>query len=152
MADNENLNEEGVLAPLGSDYELPFSHHFETPIERAYDKALHWVKVGVRPQHLFLEDSKMSVINFQKIMKDPLLAQAGIVRYIDFRCSLTLSNNDVDAVFSSVCYYEEDSEPTYVNAYDPEVNSIKEVLEMVSNNLFAYLQKPLVHNEYGSSL
>ena len=77
-------------------------------------------------------------------MKDPLLAQAGVERMVDFRCSLTLSDTDVDAVFSSVCYYEPDSEPQYINAYDPELSSIKEVLNMVSTNLFNYLQKPLL--------
>ena len=80
-------------------------------------------------------------------MRDPLLIQAGVERFVDFRCSLTLSDTDVDAVFSSVCYYEADSEPTYINAYDPELSSIKEVLNMVSENLFNYLQKPLVHND-----
>ena len=54
----------------------------------------------------------------------------------------------LDAVFSSVCYYEPGAEPTYINAYDPELSSIKEVLNMVSNNLFSYLQKPLLQQDF----
>lgn len=149
MSDNANDIEdddkdEGSVAPPGSDYEVAFSYHSDTQLERAYDKADHWVKAGVRPDRIFLENRSMGVINFRKIMRDPLLIQAGVERSIDFRCSLTLSDTDVDAVFSSVCYYEPDSEPTYINAYDPELNSIKEVLGMVGQNLFAYLQKPLL--------
>lgn len=152
MAD---MNDEGVAKenevmapPPGSDYEVAFTHHSENPLERAYDKAVHWVKAGVRPQKIFLEDRSMGVINFRKVMKDPLLLQAGVERMIDFRCSLTLSDTDVDAVFSSVCYYDPDApEPSYINAYDPELGSIKDVLNMVSMNLFSYLQKPLVRPE-----
>ncbi|HAR79590.1 MAG TPA: hypothetical protein DCR21_02050 [Succinivibrionaceae bacterium] len=149
MADieNENLDEENMSPPPGSDYEVAFTHHSDTQLERAYDKACHWVKSGVRPNRIFLEDRSMGVINFRKIMRDPLLIQAGVERMVDFRCSLTLSDTDVDAVFSSVCYYEEGSEPAYINAYDPELSSIKEVLNMVSTNLFNYLQKPLVHSD-----
>ncbi len=143
--DLEKAGEE-VSPPPGSDYEVPFSYHSDTPLERAFDKAEHWVRNGVRPDRLFLDDRSMSVINFRKVMHDPLLIQAGVDRFIDFRCSLSLSDTDVDAVFSSVCYYEPDSEPTYINAYDPELNSVKEVLNMVSQNLFNYLQKPLLKN------
>lgn len=145
--DNAVRDDENMAPPPGSDYEVAFTYHSDTQLERAYDKAVHWVKAGVRPQKIFLEDRSMGVINFRKIMKDPLLAQAGVERMVDFRCSLTLSDTDVDAVFSSVCYYEPDSEPQYINAYDPELSSIKEVLNMVSNNLFAYLQKPLLQQE-----
>ena len=149
MTDNPHATtaedkEEGLMAPPGSDYEVPFSYHSDTQLERAYDKADHWVKAGVRPDRIFLENRSMGVINFRKTMRDPLLIKAGIERTIDFRCSLTLSDTDVDAVFSSVCYYEADSEPTYINAYDPELNSIREVLSMVGQNLFSYLQKPLL--------
>ncbi|MBQ9274369.1 MAG: hypothetical protein IJ228_06090 [Succinivibrio sp.] len=150
MSDIENDEiEKGddLTPPPGSDYEVAFTHHSETQLERAFDKALHWVKVGVRPDRIFLEDHSMGVINFRKVMRDPILIQAGVERMIDFRCSLTLSDTDVDAVFSSVCYYETGSEPTYINAYDPELSSIKEVLNMVGNNLFAYLQKPLLNRE-----
>ena len=145
--ENENEKDESMAPPPGSDYEVAFSYHSESMLERAYDKAEHWVKEGVRPKKIFLEDRSMGVINFRKIMRDPLLIQAGVERFVDFRCSLTLSDTDVDAVFSSVCYYEADSEPTYINAYDPELSSIKEVLNMVSENLFNYLQKPLVRND-----
>lgn len=116
--------------------------------QRAFDKADHWVKNGVKPNQIFLDDRSMGVINFRKEMRDPLLIQAGVERLIDFRCSLTLSDTDVDAVFSSVCYYEPGAEPTYINAYDPELSSIKEVLNMVSNNLFSYLQKPLLQQDF----
>lgn len=150
MNDEGMAKDDEVMAPPpGSDYEVAFTYHSETQLERAYDKAAHWVKAGVRPQKIFLEDRSMGVINFRKVMKDPLLIQAGVERLIDFRCSLTLSDTDVDAVYSSVCYYEPDSEPAYINAYDPELSSIKEVLNMVSNNLFGYLQKPLLHPEDG---
>ncbi len=142
--DSIERDDDSMSPPPGSDYEVAFSYHSENQLERAYDKAEHWVKFGVRPRRIFLEDRSMSVINFRKIMRDPLLIQAGVERFIDFRCSLTLSDTDVDAVFSSVCYYESDSEPTYINAYDPELSSIKEVLNMVSQNLFNYLQKPLL--------
>ena len=135
---------EKLAPPPGSDYEVAFTYHSETQLERSYDKAHHWVISGVRPNQIFLDDRSMGVINFRKEMKDPLLIQAGVERLIDLRCSLTLSDTDVDAVFSSVSYYEPGCEPTYINAYDPELSSIKEVLNMVSNNLFAYLQKPLV--------
>lgn len=147
--ENEDLDrtEENLAPPPGSDYEVPFTCHSETSLERAYDKASHWVKVGVRPNRIFLEDRSMGVINFRKVMRDPILIQAGVERMIDFRCSLTLSDTDVDAVFSSVCYYETGYEPTYINAYDPELGSIREVLKMVCDNLFAYLQKPLLHPE-----
>ncbi|MBO6258560.1 MAG: hypothetical protein J6M93_04415 [Succinivibrio sp.] len=149
MSDIENddiaKNEDNLAPPPGSDYEVAFTYHSDTQLERAYDKADHWVKAGVRPNKIFLEDRSMGVINFRKVMKDPLLIEAGVERMVDFRCSLTLSDTDVDAVFSSVCYYESGTEPTYINAYDPELNSIKEVLNMVSNNLFTYLQKPLMH-------
>ena len=154
MNDEGQARDDEVLAPPpGSDYEVAFTYHSENPLERAYDKAVHWVKVGVNPKKIFLEDRSMGVINFRKIMKDPLLIQAGVERYIDFRCSLTLSDTDVDAVFSSVCYYEPDCEPSYINAYDPELSSIKDVLNMVSTNLFTYLQKPLLHaDEYEQDL
>lgn len=149
MSDIENddiaKNEDNLAPPPGSDYEVAFTYHSDTQLERAYDKADHWVKAGVRPNKIFLEDRSMGVINFRKVMKDPLLIEAGVERMVDFRCSLTLSDTDVDAVFSSVCYYENGTEPTYINAYDPELSSIKEVLNIVSNNLFAYLQKPLMH-------
>ena len=144
--ENEVEKDDNMAPPPGSDYEVAFSYHSDNMLERAYDKAEHWVKEGVRPKKIFLEDRSMGVINFRKVMRDPLLIQAGVERFVDFRCSLTLSDTDVDAVFSSVCYYEPDSEPTYINAYDPELNSIKEVLNMVSENLFKYLQKPLVRN------
>lgn len=148
MSENENddldRDDDNMAPPPGSDYEIAFTHHSDTVLERAYDKAVHWVKAGVRPQKVFLEDRSMGVINFRKVMKDPLLLQAGIERMVDFRCSLTLSDTDVDAVFSSVCYYEPDSEPTYINAYDPELSSIKDVLNLVAQNLFNYLQKPLI--------
>lgn len=152
MADSEKKEEsvksdEMVAPPPGSDYEVPFTYHSDAHLERAYDKAAHWVKAGVRPNRIFLEDRAMGVINFRKVMRDPLLIQAGVERMIDFRCSLTLSDTDVDAVFSSVCYYETGCDPSYINAYDPELGSIKEVLNMVSNNLFEYLQKPLIHVE-----
>ena len=149
MSDFENddvqqKSSERLAPPPGSDYEVAFTCHSDTQFERAYDKAEHWVKFGVRPNQIFLDDRSMGVINFRKEMKDPLLIQAGVERMIDFRCSLTLSDTDVDAVFSSVCYYEPDSEPTYINAYDPELSSIKEVLNIVSQNLFEYLKKPLL--------
>lgn len=144
IEDDAGRDEENMAPPPGSDYEVAFTYHSDTQLERAYDKSVHWVKAGVHPQKIFLEDRSMGVINFRKIMKDPLLAQAGVERMVDFRCSLTLSDTDVDAVFSSVCYYEPDSEPQYINAYDPELSSIKEVLNMVSTNLFNYLQKPLL--------
>lgn len=133
--------------PPGSDYEVPFIFHSDSPLERAFDKAEHWVKVGVRPKQIFLDDRNISVINFHKVMRDPLLAQAGVERYVDFRCSLTLSETDVDAVFSSVCYYEPGCEPVYINQYDPELSSIKEVLSMVADNLFSYLKKPLIRQD-----
>ncbi len=151
MSDLENdeleKNSDTLSPPLGSDFEVPFTYHSETQLERAYDKAEHWVKAGVRPNTIFLEDRSMGVINFHKVMRDPLLIEAGVERMIDFRCSLTLSDTDVDAVFSSVCYYEQGAEPSYINPYDPELNSIKEVLNMVSNNLFVYLQKPLIRTD-----
>ena len=147
--DNEKSTDEKLAHPPGSDYEVAFTYHSDNQLERAYDKADHWVKVGVRPNQIFLDDRSMGVINFRKEMRDPLLIQAGVERMIDFRCSLTLSDTDVDAVFSSVSYYEPGSEPTYINAYDPELSSIKEVLNMVSNNLFAYLQKPLIQQDIG---
>lgn len=150
MSDNNNefegKEEVAVAPPPGSDYEVAFSYHSDVALERAYDKAEHWMKAGVHPDRILLEDRNMSVINFRKVMRDPILIQAGVERFIDFRCSLTLSDTDVDAVFSSVCYYETDSEPTYINAYDPELNSIKEVLSLVGENLFKYLQKPLLKN------
>ena len=147
--ENEEIQESGekLAPPPGSDYEVPYTFHSEAPLERSYDKAEHWVKVGVRPKQIYLDDGKLGVINFRKEMRDPLLIKAGIDRTIDFRCSLTLSATDVDIVFSSVCYYEPGAEPTYINAYDPELSSIKEVLSMVSNNLFAYLQKPLLQQD-----
>lgn len=146
---DDQMQKEGekVAPPPGSDYEVAFTYHSENQLERSYDKAKHWVKNGVRPNQIFLDDRSMGVINFRKEMKDPLLITAGVERMIDFRCSLTLSDTDVDAVFSSVCYYEPGCEPTYINAYDPELSSIKEVLTMVSNNLFNYLQKPLLQND-----
>ena len=147
--DNEKSTDEKLAPPPGSDYEVAFTYHSDNQLERAYDKADHWVKVGVRPNQIFLDDRSMGVINFRKEMRDPLLIQAGVERMIDFRCSLTLSDTDVDAVFSSVSYYEPGSEPTYINAYDPELSSIKEVLNMVSNNLFASLQKPLIQQDIG---
>lgn len=150
MSDNEfeQTEEVAASAPMGSDFEVAFSMHADTPLERSFDKAEHWLKSGVKPNDIYLEDRKIGVINFRKVMRDPLLIQAGVDRFIDFRCSLTMSNSDVDAVFSSVCYYDaEDSEPTYINQYDPELNSIKEVLNMVSNNLFTYLQKPLLRTD-----
>lgn len=141
-------DDEQLTPPPGSDYEVPFSYHSDLQLERAYDKAAHWVKAGVRPNQIFMENRSMGVINFRKVMRDPLLIQAaGVERMIDFRCSLTLSETDVDVVFSSVCYYEAGGEPKYIDAYDPELGSIKEVLNMVSNNLFQYLQKPLIHVE-----
>ncbi len=140
-------DEESLAPPPGSEYEVAFSHHSDTPLERPYDKAEHWVEAGVRPEKIYLQDKRMGVINFHKVMRDPVLIQAGVERFIDFRCSLTLSDKDVDAVFSSVCYYEPEGEPTYINAYDPELGSIKEVLGMVSDNLFNYLQKPLLREE-----
>lgn len=141
--------DEPLAPPPGLDYEVPFIMHSEASLERAFDKAEHWVKAGVRPDHIFLDDRNMSAINFHKVMRDPLLAQAGVERYVDFRCSLTLSETDVDAVFSSVCYYEPDCEPVYINQYDPELSSIKEVLGMVADNLFNYLKKPLVRQDSG---
>jgi hypothetical protein len=148
--ENENVDSEDeslATSQPSNDYEVAFTYHFDDNLERAYDKAYHWVRSGVRPDTIFLEDRAMGVINFHKEMKDPLLIQAGVERYVDFRCSLTLSDTDVDAVFSSVNYYEPGAEPTYINAYDPELSSIKEVLNMVSNNLFAYLRKPLVSRD-----
>ncbi len=151
MSDFESDLDNGdtsLAPPPGSEYEVAFSYHSETQIERAYDKAEHWVKAGVRPDKLILCNRSMSVINFRKVMRDPILIQAGVTRYIDFRCSLTLSDTDVDAVFSSVCYYDsEDKDPVYINAYDPELGSIKEVLNLVSQNLFNYLQKPLLRGQ-----
>lgn len=144
--DDKIEKDENMAPPPGSDYEVAFSYHSDTQLERAYDKAEHWVMAGVHPDKVFLDDRSMSVINFRKVMRDPILIQAGVTRYIDFRCSLTLSDTDVDAVFSSVCYYDSDSRPEYINAYDPELSSIKEVLGMVSKNLFDYLQKPLLKN------
>ena len=147
MQENENGSEDLSITPSsGSDYEVAFSYHSDTVLERAYDKAEHWMKAGVKPNKILLEDRNMSVINFRKVMRDPILIQAGVERFIDFRCSLTLSDTDVDAVFSSVCYYEEGCEPTYINAYDPELNSIKDVLSKVGENLFNYLKKPLLAN------
>lgn len=150
MSDNTDDLERAadqVAPPPGSDFEIPFVLHSDAPLERSFDKAEHWVKVGVRPNHIYLDDRNISVINFHKIMKDPLLAQAGVDRFVDFRCSLTLSETDVDAVFSSVCYYEPDSQPVYINQYDPELSSIKEVLSMVAENLFSYLKKPLLRQD-----
>ena len=146
---NDDVQKKGekVAPPPGSDYEVAFTYHSEAQLERSYDKAEHWVKNGVKPNQIFLDDRSMGVINFRKEMRDPLLIQAGVERMIDFRCSLTLSDTDVDAVFSSVCYYEPGCESTYINAYDPELSSIKEVLNMVSTNLFNYLQKPLVQQD-----
>ena len=89
----------------------------------------------------------MGVISFQKAMRDPILLQAGVERMIDFRCSLSLSDTDIDVVFSSICYYEPGSEPTYLNDYDPEKKSINDVLSLVSKNLMAYLKKPLLRRE-----
>ena len=148
-ADDFEKRNEPLAPPPGSDYEVPFILHSDSPLVRAFDKAEHWVKVGVRPDHIFLDDRNISVINFHKIMKYPLLAQAGVERYVDFRCSLTLSETDVDAVFSSVCYYEPDCEPVFINQYDPELSSIKEVLNMVAENLFTYLKKPLLRSNSG---
>lgn len=150
MSDNDDFEKSSndpLAPPPGSDYEVPFIFHSESPLERAFDKAEHWVKVGVRPNHIYLDDRNISVINFHKVMRDPLLAQAGVERFVDFRCSLTLSETDVDAVFSSVCYYEPDSEPVFINQYDPELSSIKEVLSMVADNLFNYLKKPLLRSD-----
>lgn len=147
MSDFEDSAEnaaEGLAPPPGSEYEIALSYHSESQLESAYEKADHWVKKGVRPNSIFLEDRNMGVINFRKVMRDPILIQAGVERFVDFRCSLTLSDTDVDAVFSSVCYYENGSEPVYINAYDPELNSIKEVLTLVGQSLFTYLQKPLI--------
>ncbi len=152
MSDYENddvqKSDEKVSHPPVSDYEVAFTYHSDNQLERSFDKADHWVKNGVKPNQIFLDDRSMGVINFRKEMRDPLLIQAGVERLIDFRCSLTLSDTDVDAVFSSVCYYEPGAEPTYINAYDPELSSIKEVLNMVSNNLFSYLQKPLLQQDF----
>ena len=149
FTDEVEKNDDNLAPPPGSDYEVAFSYHSESQLERAYDKAEHWVKAGVKPQRIFLEDRSISVINYRKVMRDPILIQAGVTRYIDFRCSLTLSDTDVDAVFSSVCYYDsEDQDPVYINAYDPELGSIKEVLGKVSQNLFDYLQKPLLQAQH----
>ena len=35
------------------------------------------------------------------------------------------------------------------NQYDPELSSIKEVLNMVAENLFTYLKKPLLRSNSG---
>ena len=92
MSDNTDAfekNTDPLAPPPGSDYEVPFIFHSDSPLERAFDKAEHWVKMGVRPNHIFLDDRNISVINFHRIMRDPLLAQAGVERFVDFRCSLT---------------------------------------------------------------
>ncbi len=147
LEEGVDRDDDTLAPPPGSEYEVAFSHHSDTQLERPYDKAEHWVTAGVKPERIYLQDKRMGVINFHKVMRDPILIQAGVERLIDFRCSLTLSDKDVDAVFSSVCYYEPDGEPSYINAYDPELSSIKEVLGLVSENLFAYLQKPLLHDD-----
>ena len=60
MSDIENSEsskkEENLAPPPGSDYEVAFTLHSDTQLERAYDKAEHWVKSGVHPDRIFLED------------------------------------------------------------------------------------------------
>ena len=43
--ENEEIQESGekLAPPPGSDYEVPYTFHSETPLERSYDKADHWV-------------------------------------------------------------------------------------------------------------
>ena len=42
--ENENEKDDNMAPPPGSDYEVAFSYHSESMLERAYDKAEHWVK------------------------------------------------------------------------------------------------------------
>ena len=51
--ENENEKDDNMAPPPGSDYEVAFSYHSESMLERAYDKAEHWVKEGVRPKKIF---------------------------------------------------------------------------------------------------
>lgn len=87
MSDYENddvqKSDEKVAPPLGSDYEVAFTYHSDNQLERSFDKADHWVKNGVKPNQIFLDDRSMGVINFRKEMRDPLLIQAGVERLID---------------------------------------------------------------------
>ncbi|MBQ5534936.1 MAG: hypothetical protein IIU07_06520, partial [Lachnospiraceae bacterium] len=49
----EEIKARGIPVPFSSgedsDYEVAFTYHSDNQLERAYDKAEHWVKVGVRP-------------------------------------------------------------------------------------------------------
>ena len=55
------------------------------PLRACYDKVLAaLVKSGVHPDKIFLEDRSMAHRTFRKVMRDPLLIQAGVERMIDF--------------------------------------------------------------------
>ena len=104
--ENEEIQESGekLAPPPGSDYEVPYTFHSETPLERSYDKADHWVKVGVRPNQIYLDDGKLGVINFRKEMRDPLLIKAGIVLDVLLPCLqlMWISYSQVCAITSQV--------------------------------------------------
>ena len=53
FTDEVEKNDDNLAPPPGSDYEVAFSYHSESQLERAYDKAEHWVKAGVKPQRIF---------------------------------------------------------------------------------------------------
>lgn len=112
-----------------------------------FPRTRYWLRVAVRPEEIIREDKEDLVFVFVKKMRDPVYEkQEGGIRYIKFRCSIALSELEIEMCFSHVeiSYVDPEgniTESEQVFDKTPEADSVKEVFEQVINHLSAYLTK-----------
>jgi hypothetical protein len=135
---------------LGAD-EFEIELHRRSPkgdvFLQIFPRTRYWIRYAVRPEEIIREDKEDSVFVFVKQMKDPnFISDDGSTRHIKYRCSIALSELEVEMSFSHLELYYADAEGNLSEAETiledtKEAAEVKVVFDKVIDHLSAYLSK-----------
>ncbi|MGN1393707.1 MAG: hypothetical protein ACI4V7_06705 [Succinivibrionaceae bacterium] len=148
---DEELSVEDADATYESDkdgFELELKHRAPKGdvFLQIFPRTRNWLHNGVHPEEIIREDREENMFSFVKRIKDPNFDVEDGIRYIRFRCNVVLGELEIEMSFTHI-------EIAYVNAngeleeFIPleegasECNDVKNVCQLVINNLAAYLSK-----------
>ncbi len=147
--DLENIDDQVCDDVANDDFEVVLSRRAPKGdvFIQVFARTRHWIRAAVRPEEIIREDKDDMVFSFVKRMKDPAFNPEDGVRYIKFRCTVALSELEIEMSFTHVELFYQDvngdlgiGTPLSENA--KECSEVKSAFEKVIINLANYLSKP----------
>lgn len=141
---------EAQAPEVSDDYEVTLSRRAPKGdvFIQVFPRTRHWLRAGVRPENIYREDKDLNgnYFAFEKTMKDPMFRIEDGIRYVKFRCQIALTELEIDISFShiEIAYLDGEGQlGSFMQVQDgsPEAKELKDVFELVLNNLATYLSK-----------